>query len=175
MAKLSFLTPNLFKIQKGRTTVFYLGIIIMVAALGSIIFFISGKQEEIDIEEKIRKQTPVLPSGISMTVPEKAGDLPEGFVDIPLNGNKEIIRSYTLSYSGDNYKQRAVNFISAQPMAENFKFYKTWSAQNNWSILSETENADRSILNIKKEKSILVITIAPDKTDLRLSRINISE
>lgn len=179
---------NHFKLQEGKSNIFYLGIIVVIAAvIGAVIFFVSNEQTEftgyvfkkrtaeVDIEEKIRKQTPVLPSGISMTVPEKAGDLPEGFVDIPLNGKKEIIRSYTLNYAGNNYKQRAVNFISSQPMAENFKFYKAWSAQNNWSILSETENIDRAILNIKKDKSILVITITPDKIDSRLSRINISE
>lgn len=156
--------------NKNIITIIVLVVVLLVGG-----FFVFKNKTEVDIEEKIRKQTPVLPSGISMTVPEKAGDLPEGFIDIPLNGKKEIISSYTLNYSGDNHKQRAVDFISSQPMAENFKFYKIWSAQNNWSILYETEDADRSILNIKKEESILVITITPDKTDSRLSRISVSE
>lgn len=188
LAKEVQLTSKAFRIQSGKSNIFYLGVIAIIAAIaGSVIFFISSEQAEItntifkkkrsavNMEETIRKQPPGLPSGISMAVPEKVGDLPEGFVDIPLNGKKEIIRSYTLNYPGSTQKQQVVDFISSLPMAENFKFYKTWSTQNNWTILYELETTSQAILNIKKEKAILAITITSDKADPKLSEINISE
>lgn len=177
-----------FKLTQGKTDIIHIGILLVVAAvIVSIVIAFSGEQSELTnsifskrkrqarTEDRAVASAPSLPSGISMAVSENTEILPEGLAKIPLNSKKEIIRSYTLNYPQGEQKQGVINFISSKSVGENFKFYKNWATQNSWTILYQLENGRQSILNIKKEKTVLTISISQDNKNSGDSEINISE
>lgn len=149
--------------------------IILLASLIYISFFTKKKADKTTENIKRDRILENLPQGVSLIKAKEKEELPQGFPEVPLNGKKEIMNSYTLAYAGLNQDQKTVDFISSVSVKQNFDFYKNWAEKNKFKILYSTNNNDKEAkIIIEKNERPIYVSIIKHPADPEISKVNIN-
>lgn len=155
----TFSQPKETKSSK-KIWIYFLLILILTAAA----IFVYKSSKSVSIEEQ-----PVLGQPNFLD----PNQIPEGFpVSFPIEAGAEILQSY--NSETENQTQATRKFVSKKTLKENFDFYKKYITDNDWTIVSESDDVLVKYLSSRKDSTSLSISMTADSLDASKNIVDVN-